>query len=116
MGGNAGSMAVESKPAKFVFKLARHLGLSLLITGFRSVLAGTAGTAGRARAWSVSFVHAAVIIFVVVFVAVCRRLSELNTTLLSTCLMRFDSLFWATFNLVQKLGLKNQHCLGSKIT
>jgi len=44
------------------------------------VLAGSAGTAGRARAWSVSVVHAAVIIFVVVvFVAACRRLSELNT-------------------------------------
>jgi len=69
------------------------------------VLAGTAGTAGRAgraRAWSVSFVHAAVVIFVVVFVAACRRLSELNTALLFTCLVRFVSLFWATFNLVPK--------------
>ena len=45
-----------------------------------SALAGTAGTAGRARAWSVSFVHTTVIILVVVvFVAACRRLSELNT-------------------------------------
>jgi len=52
MGGNAGPMAVESKPAKFIFKLPRHLGLplSFWITGFLSVLAGTAGTAGRARA------------------------------------------------------------------
>ena len=87
MGGNAGPMAVESRPAKFIFKLPRHLGLSLLssLLFFSrslavSALAGTAGTAGRARAWSVSFVHTTVIIFVVVvFVAACRRLSELNT-------------------------------------
>jgi len=99
MGGNAGPMAVESRPAKFIFKLPRHLGLSLSfwITGFLSVLAGTAG---KTRAWSVSFVHTTVIIFVVVFVAACHRLSELNTALLSTCLVRFVSLFWATFNLV----------------
>ena len=90
-------MAVESRPAKFVFKLPHHRGLPLLITGFLSVLAGTAG---RARAWSVSFVHAAVIVFVVVLVAACRRLSELNTAPLSTCLMRLVSLFWATVNLV----------------
>jgi len=102
MGGNAGTIAVESRPAKYIFKLPRHLGLSLSfwITGFLSVLAGTAGTAGRARAWSVSFVHTTVIIFVVVFVAACRRLSELNTASLSNCLVRFVSLFWATFNLV----------------
>ena len=100
MSGNAGPMAVESRPAKFIFKLSRHLALSLLITGFLSVLAGTAGRAGKARAWSVFFVHAAVIIFVVVLVAACRRLSELNTAPLSTCLMRLVSLFWATVNLV----------------
>jgi len=79
MSGNAGPMAVESRPAKFIFKLSRHLALSLLITGFLSVLAGTAGRAGKARAWSVFFVYAAVIIFVVVLVAACRRLSEFNT-------------------------------------
>jgi len=83
MGGNAGPMAEESRPAKFIFKLPRHVGLPLLSFSRSlavSALAGTAGTAGRARAWSVSVVHAAVIIFVVVvFVAACRRLSELNT-------------------------------------
>jgi len=82
MGGNAGPMAVESRPAKFIFKVPRHLGLPLLSFSRSlavSALAGTAGTAGRARAWSVSFVDTTVIIFVVVFVAACRRLSELNT-------------------------------------
>ena len=80
MGGNAGPMAVESRPAKFIFKLPRHLGLALLSFSRSLAVSVLAGTAGRASAWSVSVVHAAVIIFVVVvFVAACRRLSELNT-------------------------------------
>jgi len=98
MGGNAGPMAVESRPANSY--LSSHViwvFLSLLITGFLSVLAGTAG---RARAWSVSVVHAAVILFVVVFVAACRRPSELNYSTSFYLLVRFVSLFWATFNLV----------------
>ena len=103
MGGNAGPMAVESRPAKFIFKVPRHLGLPLLSFSRSlavSALAGTAGTAGRARAWSVSVVHAAVILFVVVFVAACRRPSELNYSTSFYLLVRFVSLFWATFNLV----------------
>jgi len=33
MGGNAGPMAGESRPARFIFKLPRHLGLPLSLSG-----------------------------------------------------------------------------------